>query len=310
MTLDGGDGNDLLKGWDANDTLLGGPGDDEIDGSGGADHIEGGDGNDLLEPDYYKDPAPDYVDGGPGIDKVDDYTIPSDDYHPPVTLTMDGVANDGRPGENDNVDQRREDRVARLRHVRRRRGRRRLHRAGEPRRGQLDAHPAARGNDKLDRGRLRRHARRRAGQRRTSTAASATTRSPAARARTRSSATPPRASCGWYSYTCKIPFGNDVIYARDGEQDTIDCGVGEDKAVVDKIDIVSNCETVDAAGAAPARHRRRRRRGRHRRSGKLTVKAVGKKQLSVTVPCAGACKVSVTLTAERQEARDRPARRC
>jgi Ca2+-binding RTX toxin-like protein len=41
VTLNGGDGADLLKGWDSNDTLLGGPGDDEIQGSGGADHIEG-----------------------------------------------------------------------------------------------------------------------------------------------------------------------------------------------------------------------------------------------------------------------------
>ena len=87
----------------SNDTLLGGPGDDEIQGSGGADHIEGGDGNDLLEPDYFHDPASDYVDGGAGIDKIDDYTIPGDDFHPPVSLTMDGVANDGRPGEGDNV---------------------------------------------------------------------------------------------------------------------------------------------------------------------------------------------------------------
>src|SRR3954453_11039490 len=58
------------------------------------------------------------------------------------------------------------------------------------------------------------------------------------------------ASCGWYSYTCKIPFGNDVVYARDGEADTIDCGVGEDRAIIDAIDIATNCEQVDRAGAA------------------------------------------------------------
>ena len=74
------------------------------------------------------------------------------------------------------------------------------------------------------------------------------------------------ASCGWYSYTCKIPFGNDVVNARDGEADTIDCGVGEDRAVVDAIDIVTNCETVDKAGAttgpgAPAGDRSRRHGG-------------------------------------------------
>ena len=97
VTLDGGAGNDMLKGWDSNETLLGGPGDDEINGSGGNDHIEGGDGNDSISPDTYHDPAPDYVDGGAGIDTVDDWTIPDNDYNPPVSVSMDGVANDGRP---------------------------------------------------------------------------------------------------------------------------------------------------------------------------------------------------------------------
>ena len=56
-------------------------------------------------------------------------------------------------------------------------------------------------------------------------------------------------TCGYWSYTCKIPFGNDVINARDGEVDNVDCGVGTDQAIVDTIDVVANCETVD--GAAP-----------------------------------------------------------
>ena len=56
-------------------------------------------------------------------------------------------------------------------------------------------------------------------------------------------------TCGYWTYTCKIPFGNDVINARDGEVDNVDCGVGTDQAIVDTIDVVANCETVD--GAAP-----------------------------------------------------------
>ena len=70
---------------------------------GGDDHIEAGDGNDSISPDTYYGPGNDYVDGGAGIDKVDDWSIPSDDYHPPISVSMDGVANDGRPGEADNV---------------------------------------------------------------------------------------------------------------------------------------------------------------------------------------------------------------
>ena len=35
-------------------------------------------------------------------------------------------------------------------------------------------------------------------------------------------------NCGGYGQSCTIPFGNDVINARDGAADQIDCGPGED----------------------------------------------------------------------------------
>jgi Ca2+-binding RTX toxin-like protein len=38
--------------------------------------------------------------------------------------------------------------------------------------------------------------------------------------------------------------GADLIYARDGERDTIDCGPGRDRAVVDRVDRVRHCERV------------------------------------------------------------------
>ncbi len=38
--------------------------------------------------------------------------------------------------------------------------------------------------------------------------------------------------------------GSDTIYAADGERDTIDCGPGVDRAYVDAIDVVKNCEIV------------------------------------------------------------------
>jgi hypothetical protein len=38
--------------------------------------------------------------------------------------------------------------------------------------------------------------------------------------------------------------GNDVLYARDGERDRLDCGAGRDVAYVDKIDTVAHCEQV------------------------------------------------------------------
>jgi hypothetical protein len=43
--------------------------------------------------------------------------------------------------------------------------------------------------------------------------------------------------------------GNDTIKARDGLVDTIDCGPATDTAIVDTIDVLSNCEGVDASSA-------------------------------------------------------------
>ena len=41
--------------------------------------------------------------------------------------------------------------------------------------------------------------------------------------------------------------GNDAMKARDGIADTVDCGSGIDTAVTDTIDLVRNCENVDAS---------------------------------------------------------------
>src|SRR4051795_3070773 len=296
VTLDGGAGNDLLKGWDSNDTLLGGSGDDEIQASGGADHIEGGDGNDKISGETYHDPAPDYIDGGAGVDTVDDWSIPDANSHPPINVTMDGVANDGRPGENDNVVN-----VEKIE----------SHVSGTIAGGAgddeftvyanidegnstllgnggndkltagdyqdtLDGGP---GNDVLNAGFGNDVVTGGPGQ--DTILADATS-----------------ASCGWFSYTCKIPFGNDVVNARDGEVDTIDCGVGEDRAIVDAIDIVANCETVDRAGAPAGGGGGAGGGSGAPGAGGLTFAArtVGKQSVSVTVPCGGACKVSATLT--------------
>ena len=289
--LDGGAGNDILKGWQTDETLRGGPGDDEIEGSGGNDYIEAGDGNDTLRPDTYYGPGNDYVDGGAGFDLIDDYTIPDADYHPPVSLTMDGAANDGRPGEVDNVIN-----VEKTE----------SHVSGTLVGGDLDddfrvfanldegnstmvgnggndkliagdytdSLDGGTGNDVLNGGYGNDTVTGGPGQDTIQGDANSTT-------------------CGYWSYTCKIPFGNDVINARDGEIDNVDCGVGTDQAIVDTIDVVANCETVD--GAAPAKP------GDPSKPDaglKFSSKALGKKKLTVTVPCAGACKVSATLTAK------------
>lgn len=51
--------------------------------------------------------------------------------------------------------------------------------------------------------------------------------------------------------------GNDRIEARDGNAESINCGIGADTAIIDAVDLVpadpgSLCENVDRAAAAPA----------------------------------------------------------
>jgi hypothetical protein len=92
--------------------------------------------------------------------------------------------------------------------------------------------------------------------------------------------------CSWYS--CKVPFGNDTIHARDGEVDNIDCGIGTDQAIVDTIDIVANCENVGAAapqtGGAVAFKVKKTR-----------LRTLARKGLKVVVTCPSACKASGAL---------------
>lgn len=88
FTADGGDGNDQLVGGDGRDTFRGGAGDDYLYGETG-----------------------DSVSGGPGIDWVT-YTVPGNDRFTsdgislaqvgPVSITLDGIADDGLTGDGAN----------------------------------------------------------------------------------------------------------------------------------------------------------------------------------------------------------------
>jgi hypothetical protein len=247
-TLRGGDGNDKLEGSKGNDTLDGGAGDDDINGADGADTLLGGDGNDKLNPDYYSDPSSDTVDGGPGIDSIEgDYTDVELPVQPPLSFTMAGGADDGRPGENDNITN-----VERLtlstsptKYV----GTdgndylkvSQATNAGDISGGNGDDDlSGADGMEKVDGG---------PGNDRVVGGFNddVLTGGPG---RDQIIGDLPTGDCGplW----CKYPFGNDTIYAQDGEQDTISCGWGTDTVYADAIDTVDgDCETVNRAGAAP-----------------------------------------------------------
>lgn len=117
-TLNGGDGFDLIDDESGDTTVDGGPGPDLIYTGPGHDVIQGGDGNDLIEAARYGASAPVTVDGGAGDDTIratsalfgDTFTggtgFDTVDYSSrtnPLTITLDGAANDGEAGENDNV---------------------------------------------------------------------------------------------------------------------------------------------------------------------------------------------------------------
>lgn len=122
LTVDGGAGDDDIKGASGNDVLRGGPGDDVLRGYAGNDVLEGGDGNDQLSGHT----GDDRLDGGAGDDNLeaDQVSFTSSDATAgadtliggpgkdetsyfmrsgPLRITLDGVADDGSPGEGDNI---------------------------------------------------------------------------------------------------------------------------------------------------------------------------------------------------------------
>jgi Ca2+-binding RTX toxin-like protein len=102
-TLNGGNGNDTLEGGPGNDVLNGGAGNDFLNGgTTGNDVLSGGDGSDTLFPSN----GTDQVSGGAGVDEVT-YSDNMDNgtaiVATPVSVSLDGLANDGYAGNNSNI---------------------------------------------------------------------------------------------------------------------------------------------------------------------------------------------------------------
>lgn len=93
----GGPGNDTINGFGGNDVICGLGGADNISDGPGADTVRGAGGNDTLTQPLALDSG-DVLDGGLNVDTVR-YHLRSGD----VTITLNGVANDGEAGENDQV---------------------------------------------------------------------------------------------------------------------------------------------------------------------------------------------------------------
>jgi Ca2+-binding RTX toxin-like protein len=94
--LDGGDGLDHIRGEAGNDVLIGGEGQDVLVGGTGTDIIDGGTGGDSIHAGSL-DGGDTYA-GGSGFDRMG-YSVRTS----AVTVTLDGIANDGAVGEMDNV---------------------------------------------------------------------------------------------------------------------------------------------------------------------------------------------------------------
>lgn len=245
----GGDGADELESEAGNDVLRGGEGDDKMIGGAGDDQLYGDGGDDVLQPDRYTD-GNDIVDGGAGYDQVDDWADNSSEKRGKrVNITLDGQANDGRPGERDNV--------ANVEFIKAFAPGTYTMSEGSDRvevyapsdlgastvngLGGDDFLLASNGQQTIDGG---------AGSDTIEggfgddTLTGGPGRDTIAGDFTGS-------QCGILQ-SCTLPHGNDVIYAADGEVDTIDCGVGTDRAVVDASDVVSNCETVERGTSSQA----------------------------------------------------------
>ena len=201
-TLDGGDGDDALDAGEGDDAVAGGTGRDRLLGASGADALDGGDGNDELESGDGNDvlrggAGRDLLLPGAGTDSVqggDDFdTVSYEERTGPVTVTLDGVADDGEAGEFDAVGADVENAFTGA-------GADALRGGAGP-----SVLEAGAGNDVVD------------GQ-----------------------AGPDLLDAG--------P-GDDLVLARDGEPDRVDCGAGADSVSADVIDVLVNCEAVDASRA-------------------------------------------------------------
>jgi uncharacterized repeat protein (TIGR01451 family) len=103
VVVTGGAGNDSLAGGSLNDSLDGGAGNDALDGFTGSDSVLGGTGDDTIDARGCSGSpcladAADLYSGGDGVD-----SISYDHRAAAVTVTLDGVADDGALGEHDNV---------------------------------------------------------------------------------------------------------------------------------------------------------------------------------------------------------------
>ncbi len=247
QTFDGGPGNDKLLGYKGDDVLVGGDGADQLEGGADNDQLDAGPGDDLVSGDGSEGQFTDVIDGGPGVDRIEtDFSDRTYDYQQPaLSVTLGGGADDGRPGENDEVRGVEKlifniagtytgtdaDETLEMHQI--------LGSVTLDGRGGADTLIGADGADRIDGG---------SGADTIDAGFGDDVITPGP-GRDSVSADRRGGDCG--PYWCKYPYGNDTVNAADGEVDSIDCGAGTDAVVADPADVVApNCETVERTAAA------------------------------------------------------------
>jgi RTX calcium-binding nonapeptide repeat (4 copies) len=97
--------------------------------------------------------------------------------------------------------------------------------------------------------------------------------------------------------------GNDEIRARDGNLEQIGCGIGGgDRAIVDANDVVaSDCEAIERPPFAPPR--KPEKPGKPKVPAKLSIRSILKKGLVIRISCPAACAVDGSLRVDKKTAR-------
>jgi hypothetical protein len=299
----GGSAADVIHGGEGADRLIGGPGNDEVFGDGGPDRpgggagddlVDGGEGDDLLErtgtPSITNDKgegADRYV-GGPGTDQ-----LVLDAHAAGMAISIDGQANDGAAGEGDNVG-------ADIESI-----------LGSPVGDVFQGGPAAdnfnggggndeihgnAGDDLLNGG---------SGDDKLFGEAGAD-KVEGSNGSDTVDGGPGQDGIFGDTAACSVfcAFDADVIFARDGERDVVDCGGGADQATVDEVDVVAYCSTVLRAagggggGGAPPPPPP---------AAAATLTTTGAARIRTGVPlavtCPASCRFSVSLTVSARTAR-------
>ena len=283
----GGDGADHVAGDSGNDVVGGGPGNDQVAGQAGNDSVNGDSGDDALEFGA-ADVAPgvgagaDDVRGGDGVDRLS-----YNDHATAITLTLDGRPGDGSAGEGDNVHDDVETVIGTTQDD---------VLSGDDLGQDLYGHA---GRDTIDGG---------GGD----DLLNGGTGEDVIRGGTGDDALegsadgdvldggPGRDFFEGDNECAAAPCtgGSDDIQARDGEQDTVNCGVGADTATVDAVDIVAldaqqGCESIDRAAPAlaPAPAAAAALLPSMRVRGGRNLRTLLKRGLRVDVTCPAACRI-------------------